>query len=105
MKLNQIISLSLLGLFISCSKSDDPKVSPPTTTSDHVTITVDPANLKQEMIGFGGALTWYSNWVTGNSKVNDIADLMFNDLGADIIRFKNWYYPDNYPTDKTTTTM
>jgi len=57
------------------------------------------------MIGFGGALTWYSNFVTGNNKVNDIADLMFTDLGIDIIRFKNWYYPDNYPTDKTTTTM
>src|SRR6185295_6129548 len=49
--------------------------------------------------------TWYSNWVTANTKLNEIADLMFADCGIDIIRFKNWYYPDNYPTDKTTTAM
>ncbi|GHN01081.1 hypothetical protein WSM22_25700 [Cytophagales bacterium WSM2-2] len=103
--MNRIILLSLLVLIVSCNKTNDPVVPPSKPTSNQVTITIDPANVKQEMIGFGGALTWYSNWVTGNSKVNEIADLMFSDLGIDIIRFKNWYYPDNYPTDKTTTTM
>ncbi len=99
--------LYLSGLFSSCGGSKDtPAPTPPSPpVSDQITITVDPANVKQEMIGFGGALTWYSNWVTANDKVNDIADLMFTDLGIDIVRFKNWYYPDYYPMDKTTTTM
>ncbi|MGC4022590.1 MAG: hypothetical protein QM734_11905 [Cyclobacteriaceae bacterium] len=97
----------LVLLFSSCGGSKDNPAPSSTggSTSDHETITIDPSNLKQEMIGFGGALTWYSDWMTGNSKVNEIADLMFTDLGIDIIRFKNWYYPDNYPIDKTTTTM
>ena len=95
----------LIIILFSCggSKNDTPTPKPP--VADSIKIAIDPSNLKQQMIGFGGALTWYSNWVTANSKVNEIADLMFTDLGIDIIRFKNWYYPDNYPTDKTTTTM
>ncbi len=97
----------LLFLVLSCSRQEDPTPPPPVvkTTTDQLTITIDPSDLRQEMIGFGGALTWYSNWVTGNSKLNEISDLMFTDLGIDIIRFKNWYYPDNYPSVKTTTSM
>jgi glucuronoarabinoxylan endo-1,4-beta-xylanase len=69
------------------------------------TISIDLKNVKQEMVGFGGALTWYSNWMTNSSKKEEIADLLFEDLGLDIIRFKNWYYPDYYPEDKSTSTM
>jgi len=60
---------------------------------------------QQEMVGFGGALTWYCDMITKSSKKEDIYDLLFNDLGLDIIRYKNWYYPVNYPTDKSTETM
>ena len=103
----------VLGLFclvglLSCGGGDDPEpepVDPPVTVVDSLAITVNPADVKQEMIGFGGALTWYSSSVTGNNKINEIADLMFNDLGIDMIRFKNWYYPENYPVVKTTTSM
>jgi O-glycosyl hydrolase len=57
------------------------------------------------MIGFGGALSWYSNWMTQSSKKAEIANLIFSDLGIDIVRFKNWYYPDNYPTVTSTSVM
>jgi glucuronoarabinoxylan endo-1,4-beta-xylanase len=90
-------------LFTSCG--GDPKEDPKPVDPDPITINIDPTAVKQEMIGFGGALTWYSNWVTGSANKNAIADLMFTDLGIDIIRFKNWYYPDNYPTVKTTDVM
>jgi len=102
--LDLVYTLFIITL-LSCggSKNDTPAPKPPVV--DSIKIAIDPTNVKQQMIGFGGALTWYSNWVTVNNKVNEIADLMFTDLGIDIIRFKNWYYPDNYPTDKTTTTM
>jgi O-glycosyl hydrolase len=43
--------------------------------------------------------------MTTSTKKTEIADLLFTDLGIDIIRFKNWYYPDDYPTVKTTDIM
>jgi len=103
-----MLCLLLIWNLFSCGGESDPEPEPPTppvTKSDSIAISVNPAAVKQQMIGFGGALTWYSNWVTDNNKLNEIADLMFVDLGIDIIRFKNWYYPANYPTDKTTDNM
>lgn len=68
-------------------------------------ITIDPSVTHQEMIGFGGALSWYCTRVTSSPSEQAIADLIFSDLGIDIIRFKTWYYPDNYPTVTSTTNM
>jgi O-glycosyl hydrolase len=97
--------LSILTLF-SCGGDDDKDKDPePQPDPEIVTITINPASVKQEMIGFGGALTWYSDRMTSSSKKAEIADLIFNDLGTDIIRFKNWYYPDGYPAVTSTETM
>jgi glucuronoarabinoxylan endo-1,4-beta-xylanase len=102
---NFFLMLSIL-VFFSCGGDDVDKDPVPTPSdSKTVTITIDPASVKQGMIGFGGALTWYSNWMTSSSKKNEIADLIFTDLGIDIIRFKNWYYPDGYPSITSTETM
>ncbi len=84
---------------LSCG-GEDPVTPTVTAPPDSVAITIDVTNKKQEMVGFGGALSWYSNWLTDNTKLNEIADLMFTDLGIDIIRFKNWYYPNDYPDNK-----
>lgn len=102
-----LMGLILTGSLFSCGGDGDPEPTPepPVTVSDSVAIVVNAADVKQEMIGFGGALTWYSPWVANNNKVDEMANLMFTDLGIDIIRFKNWYYPANYPDDKTTTDM
>ena len=62
--------------------------------------TINPQVKHQEMIGFGGALTWYSDRITRSSDKDAIYDLMFQDLGLDIFRLKNWYYPLNYPAYK-----
>lgn len=70
-----------------------------------VTSTLTPATMFQQMVGFGGALTWYGERVLTSPSKNAICDLMFLDSGIDILRLKNWYYPNNYPTVKTTTTM
>jgi len=91
----------VIGL-VSCGGGGD---DPTPVVPDGETLNINPASLKQEMVGFGGALTWYCNWVTTSPNKVAMADLMFNDLGIDIIRFKNWYYPDNYPTVKTTDAM
>ncbi len=63
-------------------------------------ITITPATQHQTMVGFGGALTWYSDWMYYGNKYDEINQLMFDDLGLDIVRFRNTYYPENYPTNK-----
>ncbi|MBX2894212.1 MAG: hypothetical protein KF763_02125 [Cyclobacteriaceae bacterium] len=96
----------VISLMISCDGGEPATtVTPPPPVSDSIAITVNLLDKKQEMIGFGGALTWYSNWLTTNNKVNEISDLLFTDLGIDIVRFKTWYYPDNYPTNKAVSNM
>lgn len=99
-----IIWTAMLTLVIlsSCSGDDDPPVKP---EPEPEKISVNLSESFQEMIGFGGALSWYSDRVMSSSKKNEIADLIFNDLGADIIRLKTWYYPDNYPDVTSTTSM
>lgn len=103
-----LCTLYITSLLSCGSDSQDPTPvtpTPPTPVEEEETITVNPTDIKQEMVGFGGALTWYSNWVTNNNNKEQIADLIFDDLGIDIIRFKNWYYPGNYPVNKSTADM
>jgi glucuronoarabinoxylan endo-1,4-beta-xylanase len=95
----------ILVLLISCGSDEDKDVTPVPPEPEGLKITIDPAVTYQEMVGFGGALTWYSERVLTSSKKDEISNLIFKDLGADIIRFKNCYYPDNYPTVTTTTSM
>ena len=94
----------LCGLLFSSCKDNDETPQPP-LVPPAVKISADPSTTYQEMVGFGGALTWYSNRVTSSSKKEDIADLIFTDLGIDILRLKNWYYPDNYPAETSTDEM
>jgi glucuronoarabinoxylan endo-1,4-beta-xylanase len=101
----RVLVLMSFLLITSCGGDDNTEPEPNPPVSNATAITIDPAVTYQEMVGFGGALTWYCTWMTNNASKTQIADLLFSDLGIDIIRFKNWYYPDNYPTVKTTTTM
>ncbi|HEU5289066.1 MAG TPA: hypothetical protein VFU05_00390 [Cyclobacteriaceae bacterium] len=103
MNSNYLVKCLIVGmlLFFSCgADNNEPPEEAPTYT-----ITIHPAQTHQQMIGFGGALTWYSNWMTSSSNKTQIADLIFTDLGIDIVRFKNWYYPDGYPTTTSTSVM
>lgn len=84
---------------------DDFVILNPVTSNDPKTITVNTNNTYQEMVGFGGALTWHSDRITRSSKKNEMAQLLFDDLGADIVRLKSWYYPLNYPASKSPQTM
>jgi hypothetical protein len=70
-----------------------------------VTSTLTASTTYQQMVGFGGALTWYADRIISSPNKTAICDLMFTDSGLDILRLKNWYYPLNYPTNKTTATM
>ena len=98
-----IFSISLLLLSSCKDKIDEVEDTP--IPQNEFKITIDKNITYQEMIGFGGGLTWYCDRVTSSPKKDEITDLFFNDLGADIIRLKNWYYPSNYPTNKSPDVM
>jgi O-glycosyl hydrolase len=86
---------------------DDFSIIDPSGDPALITSTITPATSYQQMVGFGGALTWYADRIANMTLANRnaICDLMFTDLGLDILRLKNWYYPLNYPANKATTTM
>jgi O-glycosyl hydrolase len=69
------------------------------------TVDIDPSVTYQEMIGFGGSLTWYSDRIMTSPNKNQICQLLFEDMGMDMVRFKNNYYPQGYPAVKTTDVM
>ncbi|MCB0639832.1 MAG: hypothetical protein KDC54_24585, partial [Lewinella sp.] len=73
----------------------------PIPTDPDKVVTLEPAQTAQTMIGFGGGLTWYCDRITSSPHKAEIIDKMVNDLGLDMVRFKNWYYPLNYPQNKT----
>lgn len=68
-------------------------------------ISLDPSIRHQTMDGIGGALTWYSDRMLSSPKRNELENLIFDDLGLDIIRLKNWYFPADYPTNKSPTNI
>lgn len=63
----------------------------------------NPSVRNQVMDGVGGALTWYSSRMLSltATKRAEVEKLIFDDLGLDIIRLKNWYFPTNWPTNKS----
>ena len=62
---------------------------------------VSLSKVYQTMEGFGGALTWYSDWIKyGNTQAQeDFYKIAFDSLGIDILRVMNNFYPDNYLTN------
>lgn len=96
----------MAGLMVLCHACSDPE-GPPDPVIEPVInrAVVDPAVTYQEMIGFGGSLTWYSERITSSPQKEQICKLLFEDPGTDIIRFKNNYYPQGYPTVKSPATM
>lgn len=93
------VALVLAVTLWGCDGGGDPPDNGDDT--DAVEVTLDPSTTHQEMVGFGGAVTWHADRVTSSSDRDAIVDLMFEDLGLDILRLKNWYFPADYPDDKT----
>lgn len=76
----------------------DPNAAKPDTLD---TATISLAKTYQTMVGFGGALTWYSGWIKNSNVSNqeEFYSWAFDSLGIDILRVMNNYYPDNYLTN------
>ena len=67
-----------------------------------VALTVDTTQRFQTMEGFGGALAFYVNFLVDHPNRSEIYDLVFRDLGLDILRVGNWY--QNRVVDESTVT-
>ena len=61
-----IFLLNGLSVLSSCGGDDEEPVTPPEPEPEKITVNLSATH--QEMIGFGGALTWYSDRVISSSK-------------------------------------
>src|SRR5688572_26728531 len=73
----------VLALTASCGSDDEKDATPIPPEPEAVKITIDPAVTYQEMVGFGGALTWYSERILSSSKKNEIKHLIFGELRSE----------------------
>jgi glucuronoarabinoxylan endo-1,4-beta-xylanase len=71
------------------SPSGDPTMPPPVPYQ--VTATLDVGTHYQTMQGFGGAVAFYINWLTKHPQASEIYDLVFADLGLEVLRIGDWY--------------
>jgi len=95
-----LFAVVVTTLMWSCSGEDEPDPILDTPAATYY-IQANPAVTHQEMIGFGAAMTWWSDRVISSPHTEEIYDLIFNDLEIDLLRLKNWYYPADYPANKS----
>lgn len=55
------------------------------------TLSVDVSQSFQRLEGFGAAVAWYGEWLTGHPHRDELYKLLFRDLGLDILRLRNTY--------------
>jgi glucuronoarabinoxylan endo-1,4-beta-xylanase len=67
--------------------STEPTVSGPVD----VTVSVNVEQRFQTLVGFGASQVYYVDWITLNPSKGEIYDVIFRDLGLDVLRVGNWY--------------
>ncbi|HEU4580724.1 MAG TPA: hypothetical protein VFS67_20845 [Polyangiaceae bacterium] len=55
------------------------------------TLTVDLGQRFQVLEGFGASVAWYGDWLTTHPRKREIYELVFRELGLDILRLRNSY--------------
>lgn len=63
------------------------------------TLNVDTSIHYQTMEGFGGAIAFYQNWVYAHPNKEEIYQLLYEDMGINLLRLRNAY---RYETDFST---
>jgi glucuronoarabinoxylan endo-1,4-beta-xylanase len=79
-----LFPVMLLALMISWLAS-------PQSSAATYNVTIDPGTTYQTLEGFGAAAAWYAGWIPAHPNKTELYDVLFNDLGLDIIRFRNTY--------------
>ena len=73
---------------------------PPEPAKPDATGSVNMGTVYQELEGFGASGTWYENWLTAHPKKKEIYDVLFGQLGLDILSLQNTYdIRDIYPNE------
>ena len=67
------------------------ETSEPEPEPADATVTVDVGQRFQVLEGFGASVAWYGDWLTKHPRKREIYELMFRDLGLDILRLRNSY--------------
>lgn len=64
---------------------------PPEPPKPNAAGSVDMGTVYQELEGFGASGTWYPNWLLAHPLKNEIYDVLFGQLGLDILSLQNTY--------------
>ncbi len=63
----------------------------PKSSAASYNASVDINTTYQTLEGFGAAIAWYNNWLTGHPNKDEIYKTLFFDSGLDILRLRNQY--------------
>lgn len=94
-RLRSLTAVPLARLFVpalllaGCGPSTSDPGLGRTPTSLDVSVSVDLSARYQTLEGFGAAVAWYDNWLTEHPNKAELYDLIFRDLGLDILRLRN----------------
>ena len=106
----RVVAVAFLGLAfaVGCGGRGggdrvDPSVKPtPPPPDGTAAVTISTAAEHQTLVGFGAAIAYYAGYLTGrNIPDDDIYQVLFADLGLDVLRIGNWY--QNQRSTGTTT--
>lgn len=56
----------------------------------NVNVAVSPSQTKQKVLGFGGGIVYYTNWISAHKNKEAIYDTIFTGLGLSALRMGNW---------------
>ncbi|MFW5996041.1 MAG: dockerin type I domain-containing protein [Halanaerobiaceae bacterium] len=83
----------ILGGIDEFPSEEEEEPDPP---SEALEISIDGDNTYQEIEGFGGSVAYYGNWLTDHPNNDEIYDVIYEDLGIDILRLNNWSHDSRY---------
>ncbi|HEU5076500.1 MAG TPA: hypothetical protein VFU02_20055, partial [Polyangiaceae bacterium] len=81
--------LASASLLFGCGPSTSEPGPSRTQTSLDVSIGVNLSERHQTLEGFGAAVAWYDNWLTEHPNKAELYELIFDELGIDILRLRN----------------
>ncbi len=59
--------------------------------NEYKEFTINIEETYQTIEGFGASIAWYENWVTAHPNKKELYNVLFKELGLDILRLQNWY--------------
>lgn len=85
------LALATASCSLDMSRRDTNNGKTDTKPDNVAHLTIDVGTQYQTLIGFGAAVAWYGNAITGFASDAPINDLAFHDLGLDVLRLRDRY--------------